>query len=149
MVFIYILQFNIDQILLIAVMVTSFPLGLIHYLIKNPTCRMLYSFISGIILQYCIYDYLGIFHTFIASVFTYFFITYFGRKYSAFWVFCITFAHLSALSIEKHFSFFNTWTISSPATVYMMTICKYSSLAFSYEDGTKNDKDFINDHMKE
>lgn len=130
-------------------MLLSIPLGLIHYLIKHPIFRMLYSLICGITLQYVIYDFRGLFHTFIATIFTYLFIIYFGRKYSPFWVFGITFAHLSALSIQKHFFLYNKWTISNPTTIYMMTICKYSSLAFSYEDGIKDDKDIISDHIRE
>lgn len=130
-------------------MFTCIPLALIQYFIKKPTMRLLYSLIFGLIFQYIIYGFMGIFHTFIATIYTYYFILYYGRKYSAFWVFGITFCHLTILAIEKRISLFNKWTISSPATVYMMTICKYSSMAFSYEDGAKEDKDIKNEHMRQ
>ena len=41
------------------------------------------------------------------------------------------------------------WKIDDPTTIYMMSICKYSSLAFSYEDGGKKEDEIKNSHHKE
>ena len=47
------------------------------------------------------------------------------------------------------FRTYEGWKIDDPTTIYMMSICKFSSLAFSYEDGIKDEKDFKNQHHKE
>jgi lysophospholipid acyltransferase len=42
-----------------------------------------------------------------------------------------------------------SWKVDDPTTIYMMSICKFSSLAFSYEDGMKKDEEIINSHHRE
>ena len=44
--------------------------------------------------------------------------------------------------------FYGIWTADDITTIFMMTICKYSSMAFSYEDGGKDDKDIKNNHWR-
>lgn len=34
---------------------------------------------------------------------------------------------------------YGIWSADDPTIIYMMNICKYSSMAFSYEDGEKED----------
>ncbi len=40
------------------------------------------------------------------------------------------------------------WTLDDPTSIYMMSICKFTSIVFSYDDGGKEDKDIYNDHDK-
>ena len=47
------------------------------------------------------------------------------------------------------FRTYEGWKIDDPTTIYMMSICKFSSLAFSYEDGEKKEEEFKNKHHKE
>ena len=42
-----------------------------------------------------------------------------------------------------------SWKVDDPTTIYMMSICKFSSLAFSYEDGMKKDEEMKNRHHRE
>jgi len=41
----------------------------------------------------------------------------------------------------------NGWTMEVD-TLYMMSICKFSSLAFAYEDGAKKDEDIKNNYWR-
>ena len=137
-----------DQILLVIAIGSAIPLGLINHKIKNPQMRLWYGFISGFFLQYTLYG-SGIVHTFIASLFTYFFIQNFGRKYSPFWVLFFTFAHLTSMHLYRMIVKYGEWSADDPTSIYMMSICKYSSMAFSYEDGGKDDKDLKNSHWRQ
>lgn len=134
-----------DQILLVVSVGASFPLGLINHCISNRTIRLWYGFIFGVLLQYSLYG-SGIIHAFIAALFTYIFITYFGRKHSAFYVFFFTFAYLSCMHLYRMIVLYGQWTADDTTSIYMMSICKYSSLAFAYEDGAKEDSELKNKH---
>ena len=39
------------------------------------------------------------------------------------------------------------WSIDIDA-LYMLSICKFSSIAFSYEDGAKNDEEIKSNYLK-
>jgi lysophospholipid acyltransferase len=116
-------------------MMASYPLGLINYLFTNPTVRLWYGLITGLILQFLMYEWDCI-HLVIATICTYLFIIFLGRKVSAFWVLGLTVLHLSYLHIYRMINDWGGWKLDS-TTIYMMSICKFSSLAFSYEDGAK------------
>jgi lysophospholipid acyltransferase len=75
-------------------------------------------------------------HTLLATIYTYLFIHYFGRKKSAFWILGITVGHLCIVHIHRLLTDYGGWQLEG-TTIYMMSICKFSSLAFSYEDGGK------------
>ena len=127
-------------------MLASFPLGLINYTLKNPTVRLWYGFITGFILQYLMYD-VHIIHTIVATLGTYIFILLLGRKYSAFWVLGLTVLHLSCLHIYRMYEDWGGWNLDV-STIYMMSICKFSALAFSYEDGGKIDEELKSSYFK-
>ena len=64
---------------------------------------------------------------------------FFGRKYSAFIIILLNILYLSGLHV---FRMLNRVSYKIEIdTIYMMSICKFSSLAFAYEDGGKQDKD--------
>ncbi len=42
---------------------------------------------------------------------------------------------------------FGGWNLDA-TTIYMMSICKFSSLAFSYEDGEKKDEEIKNSYHR-
>ena len=136
-----------DQIVLISSLFSSIPIGLINYLIKDPTIRLLYGGITGFFLMFSLYG-SGIIHVIIGTFITYFFMKYFGRKKSAFYVFIITFLYLSSLHIHRMIFYYGIWTADDITSLFMVTIPKYSSMAFSYEDGDKDDKDLKNNHWK-
>jgi lysophospholipid acyltransferase len=83
----------------------------------------------------------------IATIFTYLFIYFLGRKVSAFWVLILTVIHLSILHIKRMIEDFGGWNLDA-TTIYMMSICKFSSLAFSYEDGEKKDEEIKNSYHR-
>lgn len=135
------------KITLIFLQLFTIPLSFVNYYITNPQLRLIYSFAFGLLLQYSIYG-ISFLHIFSSTLFTYFFIHYFGRKRSSFWVLIITVLHLSMLHFYRMIVDYGGWRLDDPTTIYMMTICKFSSLAFSYEDGGKDDKDIKNEHMR-
>lgn len=124
---------------MILLILSGYPLGLINYIFKNPTTRLWYGLVTGFILQYLMYGW-GLIHIFIATSVTYAFMVFFGRKLSAFWIVGLTVAHLSFLHIKRMIEDFGGWQLDV-TTIYMMSICKFSGLAFSYEDGGKTDGD--------
>ena len=137
-----------NQISLIISMLCIIPFSFINYFIHGKKARLIYSFILGLFFQYSIYK-INTLHIFVTAVFTYLFIKYYGRKYSAFCVFIGTLLYLAGLHISRMFRTDKSWKVDDPTTIYMMSICKFSSLAFSYEDGMKKDEEFKNRHHKE
>ena len=137
-----------NQIALIFTMLSVIPFSFLNYFIHGKNIRLLYSFILGFFFQYSIYK-LNTFHIFISAIFTYLFIKYYGRKHSAFYVLFFSLLYLSYLHIKRMFSTYKGWKIDDPNTIYMMSICKFSSLAFSYEDGGKKEEELKNNHHKE
>lgn len=89
-----------------------------------------------------------IIHLIVDSLFTHFFIVKFGRKVSAFYVLIFTLIHISYVHIERMYYDYGGWTLDV-TSIYMMSIAKFSSMAFSYEDGGKDEATIINGHMKE
>ena len=137
-----------DQITLILTILSIIPLSIINHFIKGKNSRLFYSLITGIYLQYSIYGN-GIIHTLISTIITYLFMKYLGRKFSAFFILIGTMIYLSTLNIIKMIYKYGEWALDDVSTIYMMVLCKLSSMAFSYEDGEKDDKDFISNHQKE
>ena len=137
-----------NQISLILTMLCVIPFCFLNYLIHGKRVRLLYSFILGFLFQYSIYK-LNTIHILVSGIFTFLFIKYFGRKYSAFYVFVGSLLYLSYLHIERMFRTDKSWKVDDPTTIYMMSICKFSSLAFSYEDGMKKDEEMKNRHHRE
>ena len=137
-----------NQIALILTMICVIPFSFLNYFIHGKKKRLYYSLILGFFFQYSIYK-LNTIHIFISAIFTYFFIKYYGRKYSGYYVFISSLIYLSVLHIKRMFREDQSWKIDDPTTIYMMSICKYSSLTFSYEDGAKKEEELKNDHHKE
>ena len=137
-----------NQIALILTMLCIFPFCVLNYFIHGKYPRLIYSLVLGLLFQFSIYK-LNFLHIFISAFFTYEFIKLYGRKYSAFYVFISSLLYLSFLHIKRMFEDYGGWKIDDPTTIYMMSICKFSSLAFSYEDGGKDIKDLKNNHHKE
>lgn len=88
------------------------------------------------------------FHLSIATLFTYIFVYKFGRKKSAFWVFGFTMVYLASMHIYRMITNYEKWDIRDPTGIYMLSMCKFSFFAFSYEDGEKEDKDIYNPHHR-
>ena len=137
-----------NQIALIITMLCIIPFSFLNYFIHGRKIRLIYSLVLGFLFQFSIYK-LNTFHIFISAIFTYLFIKFCGRKYSAYYVFIGSLIYLSYLHVKRMFRTFEGWKIDDPTTIYMMSICKFSSLAFSYEDGEKKDEEFKNSHHRE
>ncbi len=71
----------------------------------------------------------------------------YGRKLSAFYVLGFTVAHLSYLHIYRMVIDYGGWRIDT-STIYMMSICKFSAIAFSYEDGAVPEQDLKDKYMR-
>jgi lysophospholipid acyltransferase len=110
--------YKLDQFRIILLMLASFPLGLINYSLKIPKIRLWYGLITGLILQYLMYKN-AIIHTISATMGTYLFIRFLGRKVSGFWVLGLTVLHLSALHIYRMIKDWGGWNLDV-STIYMM-----------------------------
>ena len=137
-----------NQIALIITMLLVIPFCFLNYHIHGKNVRLIYSFVLGFFFQYSIYK-LNTIHIFISALCTYLFIKFYGRKLSGFYLFIFTLLYLSFLHFKRMFRTYKGWKIDDPTTIYMMSICKFSSLAFSYEDGGKKDEELKNNHHKE
>ena len=115
-----------NQISLIITMLCVLPFAFLNYFIHGKKPRLIYSFILGFLFQYSIYKFNTI-HIFISAIFTFLFIKYFGRKYSAFYVFSCSLLYLAFLHIKRMFRTDKSWKIDDPTTIYMMSICKFLS----------------------
>jgi hypothetical protein len=78
---------------------------------------------------------------------THFFISFLGRRYSAFYVLVFNILYLSALHINKMIRIYGQWGIEVNA-IYMMSICKFSSVAFAFEDGGKKEEEIKSSYHK-
>ena len=136
-----------NQISLIITMISIIPFTFLNYFIHGKNLRLIYSFVLGLFFQYSIYK-LNTIHIFVTAIFTYLFIKYFGRKYSAFYVLIGSLLYLSILHIKRMLKP-DVFRVDDPTTIYMMSICKFSSLAFSYEDGMKKKEEIISSHHRE
>ena len=136
-----------DQIILVATIASAIPFSFINYLISNKTPRLIYSLIIGLILEYSLYG-INIIHTIFSTITSYLFVYYFGRKLSPFYLLIATMIHLSYLNIYRMIVDYGGWMIDDISTIYMMMVTKYTSFAFSYDDGKKDLKDIKSDYHK-
>jgi hypothetical protein len=83
-----------------------------------------------------------------ATFYTYFFILYFGRKRSPFIIIFITIAHLTIIHLQNYFFYYGDWALGVES-VYMMSICKFSSIVFNYDDGGKKVEDLKSKYLIE
>ncbi len=120
---------------------------MINYFIKNPQARMIYGMITGIFLCYNLYGY-KIYHLFLDAIITHYFISNYGRKLSAFWILIVTLIHISYIHISRMLEDFGGWNLDV-STIYMMSVVKFSAMAFSYEDGEKPDDKIESSYLRE
>ena len=136
-----------EQIVLISTMAAAVPFSFLNYFIKGHKNRILYSLIVGFAFHYSIYG-INCLHTIFATLATYYFVKYYGRKLSPVYVLIGTMLQLSILNIHRMFFDFGGWAIDDISTIYMVNVAKYSSFAFSYEDGGKDPKEIRSEHLK-
>ena len=136
-----------EQIILIMTMAAAIPFSLFHYLIKGRTKRVLFSLIIGFTFHYSIYG-INSLHSVFSTLFTYYFIYFFGRKLSPIYVLFYAFLHLSILNIHRMIFDFGGWAIDDISTIYMVFVAKFSSFAFSYADGGVPLSEIQDGHLK-
>ena len=137
----------LDQVILVISILMTIPCCYINYFIKGKNNRLLYSLILGFSFHYSIYG-INTIHTIMSTISTYLFIHYLGRKATPFYVVIYTIIHLDILHIYRMIVDYGGWTVDDAATIYMIFLCKYTSVAFSYDDGRKCDKDIISEHHR-
>jgi len=75
------------------------------------------------------------------------FIQLFGRKLPPAIILVVTMMHLSYIHWTKEEITEGRWCIDI-SVCYMMSICKFSSLAFSYDDGGRKDEEIKNQYHR-
>ena len=136
-----------EQIILISTMAAAIPFSFLNYFVKGRKNRVLYSLIVGFAFHYSIYG-INCLHTIFATLATYFFVKYYGRKLSPVYVLIGTMLQLSVLNIHRMIFDFGGWAIDDISTIFMINVAKYSSFAFSYDDGGKDPKEIRSAHLK-
>jgi D-alanyl-lipoteichoic acid acyltransferase DltB (MBOAT superfamily) len=136
-----------EQIVIISTMAAVIPFSILNYCIKGKTNRLLYSLIIGFMFHISIYGYKSL-HVIFSTLAVYYYCYFFGRKKSPFYVLLGSMLHLSILNIHRMFFDFGGWAIDDVSTIFMVNIAKYSSFAFSYEDGGKNPEEIKSLHLR-
>ena len=136
-----------EQIIIITTLAAAIPFSFLNYFVKGKNNRILYSLIIGFIFHYSIYGKKCL-HTIFATLATYYFVKFYGRKLSPLYVLLGTMLQLSVLNIHRMFFDFAGWAIDDVSTIYMVNLAKYSSFAYSYDDGGKDIKEIRSDHLK-
>ena len=137
-----------EQITLITTMTAAIPFSFLNYFIHNRTLRLLYSLIIGLMLHFSIYG-INAFHSVFGTIASYYFVYFFGRKISPFYLLVASLAHLSILNIRRMILDFGGWAIDDITTIFMVKVAKYSSFAFSYSDGGKDINTIRSAHQKQ
>ena len=89
-----------DQVYTMLIVLLGIPFSIINYIIKSPKIRIIYSLILGFLFQFLVYE-LGIVHIIITSIITYYFVKFYGRKKSAFYITFITLFYLATLHLYR------------------------------------------------
>lgn len=138
---------TIDQIALIGNIFITYILGLVNYLFKNPAVRLVYGLSTGLVMCFFMYG-SDVIHLLVDTLVTYLFLALFGRRRSPFWIVLFTLLHLSYLHISRMINDYGGWSLDV-TTIYMMSICKFSSICWSYEDGGKSDDSFKSEVIRQ
>jgi lysophospholipid acyltransferase len=137
----------IEQIILVTTIASAIPFSFINYLIHNRNARLLYSLLIGLILQYSIYG-INTLHTIFSTFTSYFFVYFFGRKISPFYLLIGLMIHLSYLNIKRMIEDYGGWAIDDISTIYMIMLTKYIAFAFCYNDGKTDPKNIKSEHHR-
>ena len=136
-----------EQIVLVSTIAFQIPFSFLNYFIHDKKSRLIYCILVGLMLQYSIYG-IKILHTIFSTITTYLFCLYYGRKKSPFYLLIGTMVHSSYLNIARMIENYGGWMIDDITTIYMMSLTKYSSFAFSYDDGKKEPETIVNEHHR-
>jgi hypothetical protein len=152
---------KIGQLNFVVSMFLGFPLGYFNRYIKSPKARLLFGLITGMMLQYQMFEnckfllikfkiffiHLAIIHVVIATITTYLFLTLFGRKLSPFYILFFNILHLAYLHLRTMNEMYGNWSLGIEAC-FMMSICKFSSIVFNYDDGGKEESELKSSHQR-
>ena len=136
-----------EQIILIFTIIMTIPFSFLNYFIHSKTNRLLYSFLIGFLFQYSIFG-INMLHTIFSTISTYLFVYFLGRKISPFYLLIGIMIHLSYLHIYRMIVDYGGWTVDDITTIYMISVTKYSSFAFSFADGNIDPKNIKSEHHK-
>lgn len=127
-----------DQRRLLLSILTTFPLGIINHFIYGRTFRLLYALIFGSLVQYYMYGFSCI-NVLIATIICYVLMRVCDRKKIGWIVTVYAFLHLSLIHIYRMIVDYGGWTMDV-SLIMMMTITKFTSFAFCYSDGNKDEQ---------
>jgi hypothetical protein len=83
----------------------------------------------------------------VSALLSYTFIQCWGRKVTSFVVVAFNMSFLTCLHLKRLLFNYGEWGLGIE-TLYMMSICKFSSICFAYEDGAKEDSEIKNSYHK-
>jgi len=77
---------------------------------------------------------------------THIYVIFFARKFSSFIILFLNLIYLSYCHFIRMFD--EDVSRVGIETIYMISICKYCSISFGYEDGCKKDEELKNSHWR-
>jgi lysophospholipid acyltransferase len=116
----------------------SIPLSFILRYIPHYQIRKYYSLILGVLLEYYVYDY-ALMLSIALHVVMYFLIKHVDRKHCGLFALLTSMILVSGFHVYVMIVDYGRWEIDV-STILMMSICKYSLFAFSYQDGQEESK---------
>jgi lysophospholipid acyltransferase len=127
-----------DQRRLLLSILTTFPLGIINHFIYGKIFRLLYALIFGFLVQYYMFGFACINVSF-ATILCYVLMKICDRKKIGWIVTIYAFLHLSSIHIYRMIVDYGGWTMDV-SLIMMMTLTKFTSFAFCYSDGGKDEQ---------
>jgi D-alanyl-lipoteichoic acid acyltransferase DltB (MBOAT superfamily) len=110
---------------------------LIH-IFKNPTLKMAYCLIMGLLFQYYLYG-SSTLHVITAAFVNLAIIKYCPQTYLKKVTFIYNFGHNSFIHLYRLLFAYNDWSIEI-STIFMMTIWKFIGFTYAYHDGLNHSK---------
>ncbi|KAM3147373.1 hypothetical protein pb186bvf_000624 [Paramecium bursaria] len=137
-----------DQIRMIIGLLSTVPLGFIYKQIPNPFLRQIIGLILGIFFTLFVYGY-GIINVLVQSVIVYELTKRIKLKgpINAKVIFIQTMLYVSAHHIYRQITDYGGWSLDI-TTILMINCAKWTSFAYCYQDGLKNDEDLIQDQKE-
>jgi hypothetical protein len=137
-----------DQIRILTGVFLSIPLSFALQHIPIYSLRRYYSLVLGVLLEYYVYG-LPLLISFALHIFVYFAIKGIRRENCGFYVTFVSMLFVSIYFIYVMIVDYGRWEMDI-STILMMSVCKYSLFAYSYQDGQEEpNKEIINQQRME
>jgi hypothetical protein len=128
-----------DQFRGVITFILMLPAGWVITLIKNPTIRILYGLILGIIFQFYVYN-ISMLNVFFAALINLILLKIVPPHKVGRYALIYNFTHNSLIHLYRLFFMYDSWSVEI-SVIFMMTMCKFSAFAYNFADAHAYNKD--------